>query len=204
METLKSLFSIFKQPKVLKIVNTSALHSAFLKAIKDYIQPIMINVALLIPILTSYPNDKKNGLLVGVIYFILYLLTSGASKYSSVFASKKGKNIPYLTLILGFLFGVLSGIFYYYDLWVLALVSFIAIYLIENIRKPILTGYISDEVPNELLTSVISVQSLWRTIITAVLALGFGIVADNFGMAVGLGVVSFLLLGFGVLLGRRG
>lgn len=202
-ETVKALFRIFKQPGVLKIVNTSALHTAFLKAIKDYIQPVMIHVALIVPVLMSYPEDKKSGLIIGIIYFILYLLTSAASRYASFFAEKKGKNIPRLTLITGFSLGVMSGIFYDYGLWVLALLSFAGIYLIENIRKPVLTGYISDEVPNELLTSVISVQSLWRTIITAVLALGFGVIADHSGMGAGLATVSLLLLGLGLILGKN-
>ena len=76
----------------------------------------------------------------------------------------------------------------------LSLLAFVGIYIIENVRKPILTGFIADNVPNEILTSVISAQSLLRTIITAILALAFGLIADNFGIGVSfISVTGFLL-----------
>jgi hypothetical protein len=96
-------------------------------------------------------------------------------------------------LLIGFIFGIICGVFYIYDLWVISLIAFVGIYIVENIRKPILTGFIADNVPNEILTSVISAQSLLRTIITAILALIFGIIADNFGIGISFIVVSVFL-----------
>lgn len=192
--TLKTFWGIIKQPKVLKLINASALHSAYLKAVKDYIQPLMVSVALLIPILLDIDTEKKNGLIIGVFYFFIYLITSRASQLASKVASKNKERISYKTLIWGFLFGISSGIFYYYDLWVVALFAFIGIYIIENMRKPILTGFVADNVPSEMLVSVISVQSLIRTIITAALALAFGVIADLYGIEISFIVVSSFLL----------
>jgi uncharacterized membrane protein len=70
----------------------------------------------------------------------------------------------------------------------------------ENIRKPILTGAIADKVPKEILTSVISAQSLLRTIITTLLAVVFGVIADFSGVGIALMVVSTLLVLSTVLL----
>jgi MFS family permease len=191
--TMKSLFKIIKQPNVLKIINTSAIHSAYLRAVKDYIQPLMVNVALIIPIMSNVEATKKNGIIIGVIYFFIYLATSRASQISSKVAAKNKQNISYVTLLIGFIFGIICGVFYIYDLWVISLIAFVGIYIVENIRKPILTGFIADNVPNEILTSVISAQSLLRTIITAILALIFGIIADNFGIGISFIVVSVFL-----------
>jgi len=188
--TLSSFFEIVKQPNVLKIMNTSAMHTAYLKAVKDYIQPVMVNVALLIPIFVNIDIEKKNGIIIGVIYFFIFLMTSSASKLSSKVEAKSKRNISYTTLLLGFIFGLLCGIFYSYDLWIIALILFVGIYIIENIRKPILTGFIADNVPNQILTSVISAQSLLRTIITALLAFAFGILADSYGIGMSLLIVS--------------
>ena len=71
---------------------------------------------------------------------------------------------------------------------------FIVIYIIENIRKPILTGFIADNVPGEILTSVISAQAFLKTIITAVLAFMFGWIADMKGIGVSFIVVSAFLI----------
>ncbi len=194
ISTIQAFYSIIKRPNVLKIINTSAVHSAYLKAVKDYIQPLMVNIALIIPIMVNIDTEKKNGILVGVIYFIIYLITAKASQFSSKVATENKKNISFITLLLGFGAGILCGIFYTFDLWIIAIIAFVGIYIIENIRKPILTGYISDNVPNEILTSVISVQSQLKTIITVLIALAFGIIADNFGIGISFIVVSLFLL----------
>ena len=191
--TTKSFFKIIKQPNVLKIINTSAIHTAYLRAVKDYIQLLMVNVALIIPIMINVEVEKKNGIVIGVIYFFIYLATSRASQISSKVAAKSKQNISNITLLLGFIFGIICGVFFIFDLWIISIIAFAGIYIVENIRKPILTGFIADQVPNEILTSVISAQSLLRTIITAMLALVFGIIADNFGIGVSFIVVSVFL-----------
>ena len=196
--TIKSLWHTVKQAQVLKLINTSALFSAYLKAVKDYIQPLMVNLALLIPLLTDIDIEKKNGLFVGVFYFILYLINSRASQLSPKLAQISWRDIPFTTLLIGFVFGVSCGVFYVFNLWVLAILFFMAIYVIENLRKPILTGYVSDHVPNEILTSVLSVQSLLKTAMTAIIALMFGLIADAYGIGVAFMTVSFLLFALSV------
>ncbi|MBL1281239.1 MAG: MFS transporter [Fluviicola sp.] len=191
--TIKSFLKIIKQPSVITIINTSAIHSAYLRAIKDYIQPLMVNIALIIPIMLNIEAEKKNGIIIGVIYFFIYLITSRASKFSSKIAIKTKANISNITLLLGFIFGIICGVFFILDLWIISMIAFIGIYIVENIRKPILIGLIADNVPSEILTSVISAQSLLRTILTVILALTFGIIADNFGIGVSFMVISIFL-----------
>ncbi len=191
--TMVSFFKIIREPKVLKIINASAIHSAYLKTVKDYIQPLMVNVAILIPIMVHFEAERKNGIIIGVIYFLIYLSTSLASKFSSKVTGKTNKRISYMTLLFGFMFGTISGVLYLYGFWVISLIAFIGVFIVENIRKPILTGFIADQVPNEILTSVISAQSLIRTVITAILAIVVGIIADNFGIGVSIMLVSLFL-----------
>jgi len=192
--TFNSFWETIKQPNVLKIINASAVHSAYLKAVKDYIQLLMVNIALIIPFLTDIDINKKNGLIIGVLYFGIYLLTSKASQFASKAVDKKQNSISYITLILGFTLGILSGVFFYFNLWILSFIAFVGIYLIENLRKPILTGFLSDNVPNKILTSVMSVQSQLKTVITSILAFTFGLIADNFGISSAFIVTSSFLL----------
>jgi MFS family permease len=202
-KTVVAFFNIMKHPKVLKIINSSASHTAYLKAVKDYIQPLMIQVAVVLPFMMSVDADKKNGLVVGVLYFFIYLATSRASLLASWFYDKNKLRISFYTLIAGFGLGILCGVFTFFNLWVLALLSLVGIYIIENIRKPILTGVISDNVPNDILTSVISAQSLLRTIMTAILALVFGILADHFGLGVAFIAISSTLIFISIVINKR-
>ena len=193
-KTVKDLFEVIRKPEVFAILNTSATHSAYLKAVKDYIQPVMVNVIILIPLLQDTELEKKNGLFIGIMYFLIYLLTSWGSRMASHIAGKREKSIAFTTLILGFSSGILCGILYGAELWILTLIAFFGIYLIENIRKPILTGFIADSTSSEILTSVISVQSQWKTIITAVLSISFGIITDAYGIGAALAIISSILV----------
>ncbi len=197
----KNFLLAIKNKKVFKIINTTALHSAFLKATKDYIQPVMIQLSVLLPLLGSWDIKRKSGLIIGILYFFIFLLTALASKFSFKVTNMGIKNIPSSTLLLGFASGLVGGLCIQEELWVAALIAFVGIYLIENIRKPILIGVLADHVPNEILTSVISAQSFYRTIITAIIAILLGVFSDLFGIGISLFAISGLLLLFTVLLG---
>jgi MFS family permease len=190
----KRFYYVIKQVKVLRIVNTSAIHTAYLKAVKDYIQPLMVSLSLTIPVMLTVNTEKKSGLIIGFIYFIVFLLNSLASKHAAKIASINNINIAFISLLAGVISGVLCGILMNYEFWILSLIAFIGIYIVENIRKPILTGYIADNVPNEILTSVISAQSLFKTILTAIFAFGFGVIADYCGIAISFIAISALIL----------
>jgi len=190
---LRTLIRALKQPLVFRTIYSSAAHTAFLRTVKDYIQLVMVNLALIIPLLVHLDINKKNGIVVGVLYFFIYLATSLASKSSHKLAERSRGKLPYITLLAGFGAGLISGLMFQYEIWILSLLAFSGIYIVENIRKPLLTGAVADLVPNEILTSVISAQALLRTIITALLALVFGLIADLYGLGVSLIIVSTLL-----------
>ncbi len=194
VKTFKSFFTTIKQPGLINIIYTSATHSAYLKAVKDYIQPVMVNVAIMIPIMLNTDADKKNGLFIGLFYFIIYLLSSRASQLSSSLTKKHKHSIANITLFAGFLSGIITGIFYFKELWIPALITFTAIFIAENIRKPALTGFVADNTPGEVLTSVISAQSLLKTVITSLLAITFGVVAQYFSIGTALIVTSSILV----------
>ena len=156
----------------------------------------MVSVALLIPLLTQIDPEKKNGVIISIIYFLIYLATSVASKSASIVAGKNNSRISVLTLLAGLIMGIISGVFYYFQYPVIALLAFVGIFLIENIRKPILTGFVSDNVSNENLTSVLSAQSQWETILTAIFAFTFGLMADRVGIGLSFVILSSVLTFF--------
>jgi len=200
---IRMLLELLRKPLVLKIIYSSASHTAYLRAVKDYIQLVMFNMAIILPILVHLNLEQKSGILIGVMYFIIFLASSLASKHSSYLANKSRINTIRVTLLAGFLLGALSGMAYSYEFWSISILAFAGIYVVENIRKPLLTGAIADQVPKEILTSVISAQSLLRTIITTVLALAFGLLADHFGVGISLLAISSLLLLSGLLIRSR-
>ncbi len=201
-QNLSALWQALKNRKVLAIVHSSAVFTAYQKATKDYIQPVMKKVAFMLPFLAGISVDKKNGLFIGLMYLILYLLTASASSYAG-FLSEKIKNLSYKSLLAGFLLGIIGGYFFNLKLWLPALLAFSGIYMVQSLRKPILTGYLADEVPNKILTSVLSAESLYRTLLTAILAVSLGYLTDRFGLGAAFIIISSGLIGISLLLSYK-
>ena len=201
-QNLSALWQALKNRKVLAIVHSSAVFTAYQKATKDYIQPVMKNVAFTLPFLVGISVDKKNGLLIGLMYLLLYLFTAMASSYAG-FLSEKIKNLSYKSLLAGFSLGIIGGYFFNLKLWLPALLAFSGIYMVQSLRKPILTGYLADEVPNKILTSVLSAESLYRTLLTAILAVSLGYLTDRFGLGAAFIIISSGLIGISLLLSYK-
>ncbi len=199
----RSLVNVFgdfwnsiKNPTILRIINATALHTAYLKAMKDYIQPVMVQVSLLIPL--AYVDDlkSKSGIIIGIIYFLIFLLTSLASKNAYRFLGIGYNKLSIWTMLFGLSAGVLCGFFYVKQVWIVALLAFILIYIGENIRKPVLTGQLADNTPPGILTSVLSAQSFYSTIVTSVIAVSIGVIADGFGVGYALLSISIVIIVF--------
>ncbi len=200
---LKNVVAALKKKRVLEIVNSSALHSSFLKAIKDYIQPLIVHVAIILPIGTALSLKSKSGVIIGITYFFIFLITAYASKNSGRISSFKIKNIEQKTLLTGLFAGILCGIFFHFNYWLVSLLLFVIIYIVENIRKPILTGFLAENVQNEILTTVISTQSFYKTITTAILAILIGVLADALGIGFSLMFISIVLFLLTILIDIR-
>jgi MFS family permease len=192
-DTFTDFWKIVKRPAVFALITNTAAHSAFQKAIKDYIQPVMVAAIAVLPFLTSLSEKQRNGIFIGVIYFVIYLLTSRASSMAGLVKKKALKPSALITLLSGLIAGLLCGVLYGFEYWWWSLLFFTIVYLVENFRKPIMTGLVADEVPNGILASVLSAQSQLQTIITVLIALVIGFAADFWGVGVAITAVSLIL-----------
>ena len=193
-QLIKEFVTVMRSEKNLRLIHNSALHTAYLKAMKDYIQPMMVTMILVLPFFPDRSPAERTALLIGVLYFGIFLLTSAASANSYRLARLGNGRIPEQTLIAGLGAGLISGCLYLYGFSAGAVIFFILIYIIENLRKPVMTGYVADAVDNSILTSVLSVQSQWKTVLTALTALLCGALADLWGIGAALALLSGILI----------
>jgi len=191
--TFADFWKMVKRPAVFALITNTAAHSAFQKAIKDYIQPVMVAAIAVLPFLTSLEEKQREGIFIGIIYFVIYLLTSRASSMAGLVKKKALKPSALITLFTGLMAGLLCGVLYGFEYWWFSLLFFTLVYLVENFRKPIMTGLVADEVPNEILASVLSAQSQLKTVITVLIALVIGFVADFWGVGVAITTVSLII-----------
>lgn len=194
VQATREFVQSIRRPVVFKLMASSAIHTAFQKSVKDYIQPAMVLAISTIPAILDLDEKQKNGLYIGLIYFVIYLFTSKASRLAAMVVSSKVKKWAYRLLIVGFAAGVFSGMLYDLTMGWLSLIAFSFVFLAENMRKPIMTGLVADAVPVNVLTSVLSAQSQLRTILSVVISIAVGVSADLFGVGIALAVVSGVLI----------
>lgn len=195
-EVLFALKKSFSNLYFFRLLTNLSLYTGFYKSVKDYIQPLIKIMALSAPILAWLTNEKKIAVLIGGFYVITYLLTSLASKYSGSFNKlfkSTSKPMNY-TIIIGFTTGLIVGLCFEYGFFVVSIIGFVLLMVIENLRKPIGIALIAEQSEDKAMASVLSAQSQAKSIFAAIIAPVLGIIADYYSPGVSIFVVSFFLL----------
>jgi hypothetical protein len=193
---------------MLRTVSGVSLFAGFYKGAKDYLQPLIVSLAMATPILVSYSNKQRSAVFVGVIYSVLYVLTSAASRNAGRAARAMGNPLQALKweMILGLCVGVGVGLFQAAGLPLPAVLLFFLIYMIQNLRRPVAVAVISDAVDDSIQATALSVESQAQSLFAALIAFGIGAIAEMTGGRVGLALAAIsavLLVVAPVLFPRR-
>jgi len=193
---LAAFWITFKNPFNRKVVNNLTMHSGFFQAVKDYLQPVLQTFALSLPYFMYMENKQRTAIVIGLMYFFIYLTTSQASRHSGKVASlfsnlRKPLNA---TLLLGLLVGLLSGLFYQFEVIFPAVLCYLFVFLIENLRKPIGIGFFAERVDSSILAAALSAQSQAKTIWAALISVLLGFLIDTWGIGMGIALTSSFLL----------
>jgi MFS family permease len=191
-----AFFISFKKLVFIRALTSNSLYTGFYRAIKDYIQPLLKYFALTMPFLVYLTNEEKVATIVGIIYFITYLLTAFASHQSGRFAAIfKSANKPLnATILLGLFIGILTGIAFRYGFFVSSIFGFVMLLIIENLRKPIGVAVVADLSQERAMATVLSTSSQAKSIIAAILAPMVGFLADLFDPGTAIAAISILLI----------
>lgn len=197
----QSLVVTFKGKGALRATTNVCIYDGFYNGVKDFLQPVVKTMAVTLPLLAFLQEKQRSAVLVGIVYFIIYLLTSRASSRSGVFASRfsvltKPLN---LTMLAGFCLGIFCGLSYFFSYNLASIVFFTGIFIIQNLRSPMSVSFVSDTVPYEILATSLSVRSLITAFYTAIMAFITGFLADRIGLGQALMVLASGLILFSPL-----
>jgi len=196
--TIADFIRFFKSAQTLRLLFSAASYTAFFKTSKDYLQPLLLALALQAPFLTEQNQETRSALLFGGVFFILYLLTAFSSKNAWKIEQHFSQSSTTVNLL--YLVGVggisLSGILLYFNFSGLAAAGFVFLYLVQNTRRPLMVSFMSGQINSGILASGLSAESQLETLLVAVFAPLFGILIDSFGLGGGLfaGSTAFLVL----------
>jgi len=194
--TLIEFKGMFKNKEALKAIFNSSVFDGFFKSSKDYLQPILKAQAVALPILLYLTGKQRTAVIVGMVYFFLYIFTSFASRNAGRFVKRMNSltSAVNLTFIIGGILLLISGIFTYLKLYWVSVAAFISLYIFQNLRRPMNVAYISDNISYKTMASGLSVESQIKTILMAILAPIIGYLADTFGIGIALILISIVFL----------
>lgn len=189
---------LFKQKESMRAIFSAAAYIAVYKGAKDYLQPMLKMTALGLPLLVTMETGERTAILIGVVYFLIFIMTSFASRKAWLF-EEYFRNLPKAidaSYLIGVLSVSLSGIFFYFEMLIPGVLTFIALYIVQNIRRPLAVSYLGELIPSKILASGLSTESQLETIIIALYAPLLGFMVDNIGLSGGLifsGILFILL-----------
>ena len=196
IHVIRSLLKSLRNPDLIRAIANQSLYSGYYKAFKDYLQPILKSFAVGLPILLALEGDQRTAIITGVVYAVLYLLTAYASRSSG----KLSEQFPTLAiplnrmLVMGIVCGIIGGIAYWLGVPVVAILLYIGIYVIENLRKPMGIAYVTELMDQSSMASSLSVESQAETLFAVIIALLLGLFSNMWGLGMGMLVVSGICL----------
>ena len=195
-KVFRAFYISFRNIRFLKALTTTSLYTGYFKAVKDYIQPLLKSFALSLPFLSSLQGDKKTAVIVGVIYSLIFVLTSRASRNAGRLEARfreLGRPLN-ITLITGFVIGIAMGLAYHFGFYIVSIGGFILVIIIENLRKPLGFGLVADLSKDKAMASTLSAASQAKSLFAAAISPLIGWLADIFTPGLAISAVTLILL----------
>ena len=195
--TYDSFRSILRTPQLGKVLINQASFEAFFKVGKDYLQPVLVMLGIGLPLLalagegTELASGGKLALIFGVVYFVIHLNEFISSRKSGAFVDRvkdlaRALDRLYWAFAVAFVLTgtclVSAGLLG--EPWrtialVIAIVLVFTFWTFNNLRKPVVVGYLSDRIEKQQRATVLSVASQLRAVVAFVIAPALGFVADH-------------------------
>jgi MFS family permease len=194
--TLKTFGALFRDAHAMRAIVNSAGFSAFFKTTKDYLQPILKAFALSLPILVALDETKRSSVAIGLVYFGIYLLNSYASRSADQVGGRfvSLARAINLTFLAGAGLLLVAGVAAWQNVAVLAILVFLGLHVLQNLRRPMNVAFISDQISHKVMASGLSVESQFTTLFMVVLSPLLGALADGLGVGAALAILGCAML----------
>ncbi|MBT3273672.1 MAG: MFS transporter [Spirochaetales bacterium] len=197
----ESLVLTVRKPGALKVVISAGAYGGFFKGTKDFLQPLIVALALVVPLASEMASQRREAILVGLVYMVIYLMTAYSSRRAGRLAKtfRSPERAMNWMLLLGLSVGIFIGFTRLLDWTIVPVILFMVIYLVQNMRRPIGVSVVSDRVPDDILATVLSVESQVQSLIAAIVVLVIGAAADTAAGNVGVGILVASAVGLAAL-----
>ncbi|MDP8225281.1 MAG: MFS transporter [Candidatus Lernaella stagnicola] len=172
---------------------------------KDYIQPIVRQAALTLPLFALLEGEQRVAVLVSAAYLLIYLIGFFAARNAHRIETWSGGDVQGARRVwLGNLvtFGALL-VLLVFEQYVWAIVVYLVAHLLHNIWRPLMLSRYDEHTPSERQATVLSVDAQAKSAFAMVFAPIIGFSVDHFGLWP-LGLIGVVVSMAGWLWSRRG
>ena len=198
--TFRSIKTSFTNVYLRRLIIQSMGFEGVFEVTKDYLQPILKAQALALTVYIVMPEKDSTAIVVGIVYFILYMISASASRRSHIFLNRfdSEQTAVIFMIFTGCGLAYLSALGFHYKLFILAIAAYIIYYLIQNLWRPILVAQYDDHAKSEEQATILSIESQTKTVGITIMAPIAGYLADNYGIESSLLFLSIIMLMLGI------
>ncbi len=181
---ITALRQCWRRPELRRLLLESSLQKGTYRTVKDYLQPILQQAALLVPFFASLEVTRRAAILVGLVYFGLYFLSAISSRQAYRIrdawggAHRASIRVWVVTLVAY----VLLAVAFIVTANSLAIAMFVVLAVLQNLWLPIYLARIDDASDRESGATVLSIDTQLRSLLVAVVAPLLGWAADRWGV----------------------
>lgn len=182
--TRDALVTSFRQRRIRRLVLESMGFEGLFDAVKDYIQPAMKAAALALAaswaLNAGLSDIQRSVLLIGPVYFLLYLGTAAASRLSHRVVARAGDEDAAARWMLAaaLLLFLALGVAAHQNAMAVVIASFVALHLLQNLWRPVLIARFDTHGDESQGATLLSIESQAQRGATMLLAPLMGLSID--------------------------
>lgn len=182
-------------PPLRRLVFEGMGFEGMFKASKDYLQPILKQTAIAMPLLLMLDESKRAALLVAGVYFALYFLSSFASRNSHKVTEWQGSDEGAARVLWWVNLGLYALLIpaLWFNTYPAIIALFVGLAILQNFWRPGLISRFNAQSTPEISATVLSIEAQSKSLATIVLAPSLGWLVDVVGGFWPVGVIGTLI-----------
>lgn len=182
-------------PPLRRLVFEGMGFEGMFKASKDYLQPILKQTAIAMPLLLMLDESKRAALLVAGVYFTLYFLSSFASRNSHKVTEWQGSDEGAARVLWWVNLGLYALLIpaLWFNTYPAIIALFVGLAILQNFWRPGLISRFNAQSTPEMSATVLSIEAQAKSLATIVLAPSLGWLVDVVGGFWPVGVIGTLI-----------
>lgn len=182
-------------PPLRRLVFEGMGFEGMFKASKDYLQPILKQTAIAMPLLLMLDESERAALLVAGVYFVLYFLSSFASRNSHKVTEWQGSDEGAARVLWWVNLGLYALLIpaLWFNTYPAIIALFVGLAILQNFWRPGLISRFNAQSTPEMSATVLSIEAQAKSLATIVLAPSLGWLVDVVGGFWPVGVIGTLI-----------